>query len=412
MTLELLLQALIITLHHYFALFLFYNLLMARKKRRGDVYVLTLLMGWGITTISIVGTIPIAMQLLLHSVCLLFLFDGRWIDYVLTPLLFLQVGSFYDLANGYLLYGKTRLGYPILVLFSYAGLLLLTLLWRKKPPLLQLIGNHLLLCWFFLSSQLFVLRLFLLNESITDQQKGLVFVLLLLMIAVFCFFAYQAGKLEQVREKNLLLEKQLDFQQKQMEQNKEYLQQARKMMHDSKNMWSLLERLIREDQKEEALEKVMKLSELFQKVKLLEFTGNVTIDSLFYSLVQQCRKEEIQLEQEIQIEQQVVIDESELSLLLNVLFDTAIATAKKAEAPRFIHISVSAKTNFFVIDMSYSRPMTFSDTLNCPSLALLEEKGEKNFERVQRIVEKHTGLYEKTNQKNTYCVKLALPLRN
>ena len=412
MAIELLRQALIITTHHYFVLFLFFNLLMARKKKGGYVYVLILLMGWGITTISIVGALQITMQLLLHSVCLLFLFDGRRIDYVLTPLLFLQIGSFYDLANNYLLYGRTRLGYPILALFSYAVLLLLTFFWRKKPPLLQLIGNHLLLCWLFLSSLLFVLRLFLLNESITDQQKGLIFAFLLLMMAVFCFFAYQAGKLEKVREKNLLLEKQLDFQQKQMEQNKEYLQQARKMMHDSKNLCGLLERLIREDQKEEALEKVMKLSELFQRVKLLEFTGNVTIDSLFYFLVQQCRKEEIHLEQEIQIEQQVAIDKSELSLLLSVLFDTAIAIAKNAEVPRSIHLSVSAKTNFLVIDMSYSRPMTFSGKLNCPSLALLEEKGEKNFERVQRIVEKHTGLYEKRKQKNTYCVKLALPLRN
>ncbi|AXG37212.1 hypothetical protein EGCR1_00215 [Enterococcus gilvus] len=72
MAIELLRQALIITTHHYFVLFLFFNLLMARKKKGGYVYVLILLMGWGITTISIVGALQITMQLLLHSVCLLF----------------------------------------------------------------------------------------------------------------------------------------------------------------------------------------------------------------------------------------------------------------------------------------------------------------------------------------------------
>lgn len=408
---EIVVQSLFMTLSQLVALFLFFNLFLKRKRAKIYSYLLITLVCWGAMYISILWNILFVFNTLFQFFCVLFFFEGTLIAKIVAPMLFMQIGTFYDFANAILLDPSAIWSSTVVDFFFFSGLLGANVLRRNRPPLMQYIGKNYFLIWLFTTINLIIFGMIILNTDLAEIMKFFFAVLILLSIFIAFYFCYQTGEIYQLQERNSLLEKQLDFQQNQLEQGRQYLQQTRKVMHDSKNHYGALEALIEEDQKEEALQKLHQLSSDYQKVKLLEFTGNFTIDSTFYSLVEQCQQADIQLEKEIQIEQQVLLDETDLSVLLSSLFDNAVNTAKKVDEQRFIRVAISAKANFFVVDLNYSKQAGLADTLNQSTLAFFEKEFEDRSESIQRIVDSYHGLYEKRNDKATYFVKLALPLK-
>ncbi|GCF93885.1 hypothetical protein NRIC_17760 [Enterococcus florum] len=393
-------------------IFAFFNLFLERKKVNAIWYLVPLIVYIVTMFITLqLGTLIFAATLFLLG-SMFFFFRGTIRSKIMVLILFLQACFFSEYVLYVLIGSKNELLNAVYSWSTLMVLILLNVFLRKKTPLIQYIGKNYLPIWGFVSLNIANIFIIGLDLNVAFATKLIYTMTIVVSNCLVFFIFYQLNKTYKIREENMLINKRVEFQETKMEQNKLYLKRTRKLMHDIKKHHLELERAIVSGDKAYALDYLKQISEEYANHDVLDFTGNLTVDSIFYALVEECKQHNIELEHQISINKQVVIDETDLSVLLGSIFDNAVEEAMKVSKDPFIHVTMSTNTNFLTITVAYSRQTPLlGEFMESPSKAI-ELQLEDNSASINRVIDKYSGIYEQKKEETQQSIRAALPLNS
>ncbi|WP_438780882.1 GHKL domain-containing protein [Enterococcus sp. DIV0187] len=275
---------------------------------------------------------------------------------------------------------------------------------RGKQPLIQYFDKKYILIWILITLNFFLLASVLTSLEFSNQMKGLISAILFLTSGINIYFAYYLEKTRKIFEENLVISKQVEFQENKLAQNKAYLEKNNRLMHDIKKHYLEIEHALSENQMNYVKEYMKGVYQQYFDREHTSFTGNQVVDSMFFSLQEQCQKEDIQLTCDIHIDKKITLAEKDLAVLLGSLFDRAIKAANQTSQERTIKVTMKTEKHHLILAVEYPKePVT-----------VLPKGTVEQWEDTQiihRIVEKYSGMYETTERQGTNGISVLLPLK-
>ena len=238
----------------------------------------------------------------------------------------------------------------------------------------------------------------------SSQMKGIIAAILVLTSGINIYFCYFLEKTQRIFEENLVITKQVEFQENKLKQNQAYLEKNNRLMHDIKRHYLEIEHALSENQLNYVKEYMKGVYQQYFDSSGTRFTGNQVVDSMFFSLKDQCEKEGIELDYTIHIDKQIALDEKDLAVLLGSLFDRAVKEAKQSSHDRLIKINMLTKNHHVVLTIEHPKEVKLG--LPTETVSLWEHS-----QIINRIIEKNSGMYEVTNESSRESAKIVLPIR-
>lgn len=386
--------------------FLLFNLLLYRKKYRGIVaYSLIFLVGIGVAYLSLRNNWPPVFKTVIILGGLLTFFNGTVPKKIMAVVFQMQLGMLLDFFHGiWLSVASPDMDATIIEILTLTILGTLNFIRRDKAPLIEYFDKKYILVWI-----LFTLNFLLCGSVVTSLQfsihmKILITVILILTSGINIYFCYYLEKTRKIFEENLIISKQVEFQENKLEQNKAYLEKNNRLMHDIKRHYLEIEHALSENQMDYVKEYMKGVYQQYFKNVAAGFTGNQIVDSMLFSLKDQCEKEGIDLEYEITIDKKITLHEQDLAVLLGSLFDRAMKTVNHQGK---IMVLVKTEAQHLLIKVDYSgEPLSQNVGLTKKMVDQWEET-----QSIYRIVEKYHGMYETKEEQAENGVKVILPLR-
>lgn len=414
---SILIQLILNTFIYLAVILLLFNLLLIRKQRSGFSYVLFLGICIAASCISyIYDWFSIVRTSVMILGALFFFYRGTVPNKILASALIVQLGVVLDFLHGIVLmlslpdleYIDLSGGIPtwdsLLEILVIITLIALNFFRREKEPLVQYFDKKYVLVWILITLNFLLFASVLTSLEFSNQMKGIISAILILTSGINIYFCYYLEKTRKIFEENLIITKQIEFQKNKLAQNKAYLEKNNRLMHDIKKHYLEIEQALSENQLvyvKEYMKGVYK--QYFENVES-GFTGNQVIDSMFFSLKEQCEKEEIDLTCEILIDKKITFHDQDLAVLLGSLFDRAIKTMKSKEK---IMVTLKTEVQHLLIAIDYPR------NRQLPNTGITKKTVEQweDIQVVHRIVEKYHGMYETKNDSEKSGIKILLPLR-
>ncbi|MGM0111162.1 hypothetical protein IGI52_001480 [Enterococcus sp. DIV0187] len=395
---------------------LLFNLLLVRKQKKIYSYFLLFGVCFVATYITyIYDWFSIVRTMIMFFGALLFFYKGTIPNKILSVMLLLQLMVFLDFLHGMILMMKASvLDYsyfpnnPLpdiyIEIVTIIVLIALNFYRRGKQPLIQYFDKKYILIWILITLNFFLLASVLTSLEFSNQMKGLISAILFLTSGINIYFAYYLEKTRKIFEENLVISKQVEFQENKLAQNKAYLEKNNRLMHDIKKHYLEIEHALSENQMNYVKEYMKGVYQQYFDREHTSFTGNQVVDSMFFSLQEQCQKEDIQLTCDIHIDKKITLAEKDLAVLLGSLFDRAIKAANQTSQERTIKVTMKTEKHHLILAVEYPKePVT-----------VLPKGTVEQWEDTQiihRIVEKYSGMYETTERQGTNGISVLLPLK-
>jgi len=393
---------------------LLFNLLLVRKQRKIYSYFLLFRVCFVATylTYALYEWFSIVRTMIMFFGALLFFYKGTIPNKILSGMLLLQLMVFLDFLHGMIIMMKMSvLDYSYLPsdplpdsyieIVTIIVLIALNFYRQGKQPLIQYFDKKYILIWILITLNFFLLASVITSLEFSNQMKGLISAILTLTSGINIYFAYYLEKTRKIFEENLVISKQVEFQENKLAQNKAYLEKNNRLMHDIKKHYLEIEHALSENQMDYVKEYMKGVYQQYFDREYTSFTGNQVVDSMFFSLQEQCQKEDIQLTCDIHIDKKITLAEKDLAVLLGSLFDRAIKAANQTSQERTIKVTMKTEKHHLILAVEYPKePVT-----------VLPKGTVEQWEDTQiihRIVEKYTGMYEAKEEH----IKVILPLEN
>ncbi|MGH1664835.1 hypothetical protein, partial [Enterococcus avium] len=90
---------------------------------------------------------------------------------------------------------------------------------RGKQPLIQYFDKKYILIWILITLNFFLLASVITSLEFSNQMKGLISAILFLTSGINIYFAYYLEKTRKIFEENLVISKQVEFQENKLAQN-------------------------------------------------------------------------------------------------------------------------------------------------------------------------------------------------
>ena len=184
---------------------------------------------------------------------------------------------------------------------------------------------------------------------------------IIIMISVIllfdCAFPFVIDYFEKVEKQNIqnekeLMKNKLDYQQMQM--LKEEKQEFRKLRHDYLNIISTAKGFIEIDKPEKALSLFQNISDDLTGLSGFSVCSNETINTIFYTKIQQAKNFGVNLTVNINENFGVLIDEYDLCRILCNLIDNSLNAAKESENNKICDFNITINEENVVIDSKNS----------------------------------------------------------
>ena len=174
----------------------------------------------------------------------------------------------------------------------------------------------------------------------------------------------------------------------------------KKIIHDTKNHWRVLIRLLEEDKTHEAFVYGKEIINSLEKSddKTVIRTGNSFFDAVLTIKMQYARERNINIESNIMVIKDMKIDALDYSILFGNILDNAIEACEKTEN-KWIKIKIFYKKNMLICKISNSSKNEiipkYTFPLTTKKNKLMHGIGLKN---VKEIVEKYNGNFDFKNE--------------
>lgn len=236
-------------------------------------------------------------------------------------------------------------------------------------------------------------------------------VIALLCINFFVFYLYEKlidffleDKNRQIiYEQNYMYKKQFDTVQN-------HLKSVSTLKHDLKNHLFSLDLLIKERRNEEAVEYINSMFEICNREKEYSKSGNIIIDSILNSKLQNIESQEVKLDINVQIPPKVSITSFDLTIILGNLLDNAFEALTKVDSEkRYLRIWIKYNKGIFIINIKNS----YEDALIETKRNLLTTKEDKfvhgiGLDNVKDVVNKNNGKIEITYDNEKFNIILMM----
>lgn len=381
--------------------FLLVNLLLLRKKKSILYYISIFTLCIGVTYISTLHNwVPIFRTTTIIFGVFSF-FKGTIPMKIMTGvLLVVPVGLVFDILNE-VAEDHVILYEMVLVLF----LIVLTILRRSKEPLMQYFDKRYVLVWFLVILNSLLFTISVKSPGFPNSMKIAILVILIFSSGVNIYFCYHLSKNCKVFEETLVNNKRVEFQENRLEQEKAYLDKNNRLMHDIKEQYLEIEHAIKENQIEYVREYMKNIYQRYFESVDVALTGNQTIDSMFFSLNEQCQKKEIELHYDIDINRRIYIEDKDLAVLLGSLFDRAVKEVSLLKQNRSINIRLQTNKNHLMIFVENTQKK--SETLYLGK-KIIDQWQEKQI--INRLVDKYHGVINTSEEHGTISTKIVLSL--
>lgn len=246
-------------------------------------------------------------------------------------------------------------------------------------------------------SALYFLLLIIRVEALTLPQVGVTSVLILFFVfSTFYLYDSVVSELSSRMEKELLRQesKFYNYQLTQMQNSSDSI---KKLHHDMKNHLLSLQTFVENDQKEELLAYLEKISLSMNpnKVKSVANTGNIVIDSIVNYKIQEAAEQGVEVTTALKIPDTLNIAPFDLVIILGNLLDNAIQETSKLEKDARITLKLNYNKSRLMIKIT--NPFTGDIKVNNNQILSKKNNPELHgfgLRNVRSSVEKYSGIMD------------------
>lgn len=251
-----------------------------------------------------------------------------------------------------------------------------------------------------------VLPTFLITETITGGQVGIMMVseMIILLVNFFVFYLYEyiAKLYAELLEKRLLEQQNVAYQ-KQLEIITHSQEKFKIFRHDIRHHLSILAELIKRKDYIETLNYLEDIGDYLSMHQEKISTGNTAVDSIVNYMAGVAEQAEITLDCQIEVPEKLQIAAFDLNGIISNLLDNAIKVVQllPVEYEKTIHLT-----------MQYTRGLLFLVVENLYTVAAQRAAKEQGhglgLKSVQMAVEKYDGTLKFTDCQNRFRVEIIL----
>lgn len=259
------------------------------------------------------------------------------------------------------------------------------------------IGTLYLLITIFMASGLPALTIFVSTTLI-----------LLINFATFYLYDEVSRILSEDKDKTLV-EQQNRYYGKQLELMRISEKSIKTIKHDLKNHIIALYALAEGDKKEEILEYLSKMLEIFDNNKNFASTGNIVIDSIVNFKLQEAQKDRIKVNVDLNIPSQLKIPSFDIAIILGNLLDNALDAVKKLDQDRYIDMKIKYTKGRLILKIDNS----FDGRIIKEKGRIITSHSDENnhgfgLESVKTVLEKYNGFIEFKYDSNIFYTSLLM----
>lgn len=391
--------------------FLLFNLLLVRKNKSIFVYLILFSLNVGFTHFSYVYNLLPAFKTAVIMASVMYLFKGTIPNRILAVAFLFQLGVILDFLHGFVVFINLPVNYHVMPngqgsfieILIQLILISLNYLRRGKEPLINYFDKKYVLVWLLITLNAFLSFSIISSLEFSSQMKGLISTILILTSGINLYFCYYLEKTRKIFEENIVISRQAEFQESKLEQNKAYLEKNNRLMHDIKRHYLEIEQALSENQLDYVKEYMKGVYQQYFDNSGTGFTGNQVVDSMFFSLKEQCQKEKIELDYSISITKRIELDEKDLAVILGGLFDKAVKMASQTEQEPLIKAEMRTDQHHLVITVQHPKELKTVGTKG-----MIQQWEESQM--IHRIVEKYHGMYEIVEEPELSGTKIILPI--
>lgn len=232
---------------------------------------------------------------------------------------------------------------------------------------------------------------------------------IIIMISVIllfdCAFPFVIDYFEKVEKQNIqnekeLMKNKLDYQQMQM--LKEEKQEFRKLRHDYLNIISTAKGFIEIDKPEKALSLFQNISDDLTGLSGFSVCSNETINTIFYTKIQQANDFGVNLTVNTDENFGVLIDDYDLCRVLCNLIDNALNAAKESESDKICDFNITINEENIIVNSKNSFEATKQKK---PYESILHGNG---IGIIKEITSKYDGKYSAKQENNIWYTNILL----
>lgn len=260
------------------------------------------------------------------------------------------------------------------------------------------------------SSIFIVIAMFL---PFTDSFIWLKLVASVLILAVNLFTFYNYNELQEKAlyqaEKEFLTQQVQNYAARLQEMSKSW-QQVRKLRHDMKQKYLLVESYLKQNQYDKIKELYQQSMEILTEDACFSRTGNISFDTIVNYKTSVAQKNGIQVELKTVIPYDIKFEDVDLYSLLGNLFDNAIEAAKQADTGKRT-ITLTAKTSGSNLYLEMGNPYTGRLKKRGQNYLTTKENRREHghgLRIVEEIVNRHDGQVIINDTEHYFKVKLLL----
>lgn len=219
---------------------------------------------------------------------------------------------------------------------------------------------------------------------------------LILLINFATFYLYdEISRILSKEKDKTLVQQQNKYYERQLELMRISLKSTKTIKHDLKNHMTALYALAEDDKKEEILDYLSEMVEVFDNKENFASTGNIAIDSIINFKLQEVEKEQITVNVDLNIPSQLKIPSFDIAIILGNLLDNALNAVKRLEKDRYINMKMKYTKGRLILKIDNS----FDGTIIKEKGKIITTHKNKNnhgfgLESVKTVLKKYNGLIE------------------
>lgn len=188
-------------------------------------------------------------------------------------------------------------------------------------------------------------------------------------------------------------------------------QQIRKINHDIKNQFAMLNLLLENQQYDELKKYLSKYQNEYSKAKLLIQCGNQVINNILNIEISKCLMNSIKLQQEILVPSELNINPIDLCSLLSNLIDNSIeAVSILPMGKKFITLEIKYINEYLIITTTNptDKEFTKQELTSMKTTKIDKENHGYGLKIIQAICKKYNGHFELNYQNHNFIVSIMI----
>lgn len=256
----------------------------------------------------------------------------------------------------------------------------------------------------------FYLEILIFKQNNIDNMIASVSLICMLITNFVLIYLYDtASKIFQEHAYAMLAVREKNYYHKQTEILTRQQIELKQFRHDIKNRMIAIQEMIKENQKEDALEYTCKLVDKLNKTITYSMTGNNAIDSVINYKFTLAKEKGIDIKSNIVIPKDIRIDEDDIIVILGNAIDNAIEATDYLKKNKYIFLKMEYEKGALFIQIKNS----YDSVLNKDSEKLITRKKQKNLhgiglQNINSIVEKYNGGLEIEHTESEFILNILL----